>query len=112
MADEEITKGVRLTPEQAKMLDELNISFSDLAREAIDTKQKENKINNKKQVINKLIANGVYAIIGLSLLTALSTQSNIFTIAIIGGLGAFFTVIGSYNLYITIKGANFERTKK
>ena len=108
MADEEIIKSVRLTPEEARLLDEKQISFTDLVKETIDKRQKEEKINTKKQTTNKLIANGVYTIIGLAILSTLNMASNLFTIAIIGGLGAFFTLIGGIQLYLTIKELNID----
>ena len=107
MSEEEtIGKSARLTPEEIKFLDENNISFTDLVKESINTKQKKTKILSKKQMINKLIANGVYTILGLSFLSLLSMQTQLLAMAIIGGLGAFFTLIGGINLYLTIKEVN------
>lgn len=106
MADEENIKSARLTPEEAEFLDKNKISFTDLVRESLDTKQKETSATNKKQILNKLMTNGVFAIIGLCFLSALSFQSNFFTIAIVGGLGGFFAVVGSINLYLTIREIN------
>ena len=104
MADEEDkVVGARLSPEKAKTFDELGISAKELLEEAIDTKAKKNNITNKKQLVNKLMVNGVYAIIGLCFLSALNFQSNIFSLALIGGIGGFFTVIGSIQLYLTIR---------
>lgn len=102
MADEEFIKSARLSPEKAKQLDELNIPFKDLVEEAIAGKSKEQSTTNKKQIVNKLMTNGVFAIIGLCFLSALNFQSNMYSILIVGGLGLFFTVMGSINLYLTI----------
>lgn len=106
MADEENIKSARLTPEEAEFLDKNKISFTDLVRESLNTKQKETSTTNKKQILNKLMTNGVFAIIGLCFLSALSFQSNFFTITIVGGLGGFFAIVGSINLYLTIREIN------
>lgn len=103
MADEEIVKSARLTPEEAKLLDEQQISFTDLVRESLNKKTKEISKNEKKQLANKLILNGAYTIIGLCFLSVLNFQSNIFSIALVGGIGGFFTVVGSIQLFIAIR---------
>jgi hypothetical protein len=103
VADEEFIKSARLSEEQAKKLDELNIPFKELVDEAIDGKSKQQKTTNKKELINKLMTNGVFAIIGLCFLSALNFQSNTYSILIVGGLGGFFTIMGSINLYLTIR---------
>jgi len=109
VSDEESVKSARLTPEEVKFLDENKISFTDLVRESLTEKQKKTKLVSKKQLVNKIITNGVYTIIGLALLSALNFSSNLFTVAIIGGLGAFFCLIGGINLYLTIKEGNLGR---
>ena len=113
MVEEEVIKSVRLSPEEAKILEDHKLSFTDLVRNSLERlpketemEKKKDKIKTKKQVVNDLIANGVYTIIGLALLSALNLSSNFFTIAIIGGLGAFFTLMGGIRLYLTIRGAN------
>ena len=103
MADEDKVVGVRLSPEKAKVFDDLGISAKELLEEALDKKTTETDAIKKKQLVNKLMTNGVYAIIGLCFLSALNFQSNIFSIALVGGIGGFFTVIGSIQLYLTIK---------
>jgi hypothetical protein len=112
VADEESIKSARLTPDENKFLEDNNLSFTDLMREAINKKQKEKKVHTKKQLVNKLIANGVYTIIGLALLMALNMSSNIFTIGIVGGLGAFFVLIGGVQLYLTIKEVGIDGGKR
>lgn len=104
--EEPIVKSARLSPEENKVLEDSGLSFADIVRDAIKKTEKKNKVLSRKQRLNKLIANGVYTIIGLSLLSVLNLSSNIITILIIGGLGSFFTVIGGINLYLTIKEVN------
>ena len=111
MPDIENIKSVRLSPEKAKDFDDLGIPAKELFEEAISKKKEENQLHSKKQLVNKLITNGVYTIIGLALLSALNLSSNLFTVAIIGGLGAFFTIIGGYHLYLTIREANLYNRK-
>ena len=103
MADEDKVISARLSPEQGKVFDELGIPAKELLEEALDKKTKENKATTKKQLVNKLMTNGVYAIIGLCFLSALNFQSNIYSIALVGGIGGFFTVMGSIQLYLAIR---------
>ena len=111
MVDEEVVKSVRLSPEEASLLDENDINFSDFVRDSLDKKKKEKKLHSKKELVNKLIANGAFAIIGLALLTALNFSSNLLTVCIVGGLGGFFLVVGAYNLYLAIKEVNIYGRK-
>ena len=111
MPDIENIKSVRLSPEKAKDFDELGIPAKELFEEAITKKKTENQFHSKKQLVNKLITNGVYAIIGLALLSALNLSSNLFAIAIIGGMGALFCAVGFYHLYLTIKEVNLYNRK-
>lgn len=111
MADDEVTKSARLTSDEAKVLDDQNISFTDLVRDAISNKKKGAKAHSKKELVNKLMTNGVFAIIGLAFLTALNFSSNLFTVCIVGGLGAVFLIYGSINLYLTIKEVNLVNRK-
>lgn len=113
MADDEVIKSVRLTPDEARLLDEQQISFADLVRETIEKKQKKLDNVDKKKKISQLIANGTYLIIGLSLVSGLSVQNNLFSILIVGGLATFFLLIGGINFYTTVKGEKlFARKPK
>lgn len=103
MAEEENIKSARLTPEEAKFLDENKISFTDLVKESLTNVQKKKNKDEKKKLTNKLMTNGIYAIIGLAFLSALNFQSNIYSILLIGGMGAFFALAGGINLYLTIR---------
>jgi hypothetical protein len=103
--EEHFTKSVQLTKDEQDLLGDE--SFTDFVRESLKNKKKKNIVISKKQKINKVIANGVYLIIGVSLLSAVNFNANVLTIGILGGLGAFFCIIGGYNLYLAFKEADF-----
>jgi hypothetical protein len=106
MSDETYPKAARLTEEEQKLLDDLNIDFSSFTHESFEKKKKEHEKLSKKQKINKAITNGFFIILGLLFFMALGPQSNIIVIAIVGGLGAMFTLVGGINLIISMKADN------
>lgn len=112
MSDESYPKSVRLTPEEQKLLDELNLDFSTLTHDAIEDKKKKMKNLSKKQKINRVVKNGFFVILGMLFFMALGPQSNIIVIAIVGGIGAMFSLLGGINLYLDIKEDGVFARKK
>jgi protein-S-isoprenylcysteine O-methyltransferase Ste14 len=106
MSDESVPKSARLTPDEQTFLDEMKIDFSTFTHEAIADKQKKVVKLSKKQKMNNVIKNGFFVILGLLFFMALGPQSNLVVIAIVGGLGALFSLIGDIGLYLDMKADN------
>ena len=106
MSDETYPKSARLTDEEQSFLDDMNIDFSTFTHEAIEEKKKKHAKLSQKQKINKAITNGFFVILGLLFFMSLGSQSNLIVIAIVGGLGAMFTLVGGINLIISMKADN------
>lgn len=113
MVDESYPKSARLTPDEQKVLDDLGLDFSTFTHEAINEKKKKYDKLSKKQKINRAITNGFFVILGLLFFMALGHQSNMIVIAIVGGLGAMFSIVGGINLYTGMKaeGMFVRKTK-
>lgn len=100
---ESYPKSARLTAEEQRFLNEMNMDFSTFTHEAIDERKKKYVKMSKKQKINKAIANCFFVILGLLFFMALGNQSNLIVIAIVGGLGAMFSIMGGVNLYLGMR---------
>jgi hypothetical protein len=109
---ESYPKSARLTPDEQKFLNEMNMDFSTFTHEAIDEKRKKYLQKSKRQKTNFAITNGFFIILGLLFFMALGPQSNMIVIAIVGGLGAMFSIIGGVNLYIGMKSEGMFVRKK
>ena len=105
-------KSVRITPEKQKLLDELGISLKDAVDEGINKKVKEKQKLTKTQKRQKALIDGIYLMIGIAFIWTLNFTNNIYSIAIVGGMGIGFTLIGGINLYRGMKKEGiFDRLK-
>jgi hypothetical protein len=107
MSDESIPKSARLTPDETKFLDDMHMDFSTFTHEAIEDKKKKHRVLTKKQKINHAVINGFYICLGMLFFMTLGSQSNILVIAIVGGIGAMFSLLGGINLYLSMKEDGF-----
>jgi hypothetical protein len=100
-------KSIRLTPEEIRFLDEHNIKLSDLAHTTIEfeqtKKEKEVKKLSRQQKVQKAVTNGAFLIIGIAFLWTLNITNNLFAVAIVGGMGICFSLVGGWGLYSGMK---------
>lgn len=106
-------KSVRLSPEKQRLLDELGISLKDAVDEGINKKVKEKQKLTKAQKRTKAIIDGIYLMIGIGFIWTLNFTNNIYSIAIVGGMGAGFMIFGGINLYRGMKAEGvFDKLKR
>jgi Cu/Ag efflux pump CusA len=97
-------KSVRLTSEEQQLLNDLDISFSDLAHEAIEKKKKKITNKTRQQKVQKALADGIFLIIGIVFIWTLNiTSGNIVAIAIVASMGIGFCLFGGIGLYRGMK---------
>lgn len=97
------TKSARITSDEKKFLDDNKISFTDMVKDSIESRKKKHSILTKKQKVNKVITNGFYVMMGMLFFYMLQGIDNVYAVAIVAGMGILFTVVGSINLYLTMK---------
>jgi len=107
------TKGARLTPEEIRILDELDIPFSDIVHEAIEKKQKKAVSKSRQQKVQKAAVDGVFLIIGIAFIWTLNFASgSLISIAIVASMGIGFAVLGGFGLYRGMKAEGIIVRKK
>ena len=106
--EKDVIKTVRILPEDEDFLKDNKISFTDIAREAIQERKKTKKKETWQDKLHFYAMNGMMVLVGIWFIQISMGSNSFFSWAITFGIGIGMFVIGFFNIAMKLRFKEFN----